>query len=214
MSKIACVATVVLFGLTTTACVTADAVMPLASDASPNARRSVDPARTTVRMSDAVLDVDMRSEPGRLVVHVHYRLGNTSSTTPLAVFDRGDAHDAREEKVGDVGAPSMLVTSDGVEILHKAFPLPDPSPTSPPTPIAMRLDPGGTLEGNFSVTLPIDSPTRVRWCLGHMDFDERYFDFPGTTQHGQIWLASFAVADVQTASCTPWYDMASGVFEP
>lgn len=214
MSKIACVATVALFGLTTTACVAADAVTPLASNASPIARRSVDPARTTMRMSDAVMDVDMRAEPGRLVVDVHYRLSNTSSTTPMAVFDRGDAHDARAETVGEVGTPIMMVTSEGVEILHRAFPLPDPSPTSPPTPIAMRLDPGGILEGKFSVTLPIDSPTRVRWCLGHMPFDERYFDFPVTTKHGQIWLASFAAADAQTVFCTPWYDMTSGVFEP
>ena len=149
-------------------------------------------------------------------LRVHYQVHNTGGAD-LAVFDRGNRHAVltKRQQVGEVGEPGFREDGDGGLVLsHVARPLPDPSPTLPPTPLAARLAPGQALEGSFSFSpLVGGQPRRLRWCLGVAPFDEAQFRSPEQAGGVEVWQASFAHADSQQKLCTPWFDVAAGAFQ-
>lgn len=149
-------------------------------------------------------------------LQVRYRVHNTGDAD-LAVFDRGNRHAVmtRRQQTGEVGEPGFHEDGDGGLVLsHVARPLPQPSPTLPPTPLAARLAPGQALEGSFSFSpLVGEPPRRLRWCLGVAAFDGELFRDPEQVDGVEVWQASFALADSQQQVCTPWFDVAAGAFE-
>jgi hypothetical protein len=152
---------------------------------------------------------------GRLVADVRYVLRNTGRG-PVIVFDRGTAHDVGtgRQAAGAVGVPRLEVSGEDVTLVHAAQPLPDPSPTSPPTPLGIELAPGASLAGRFQTMLPGPAlPKRLRWCVAVMTMDEALLHAPQSTPDGQVWTVSFAAVERQERACTPWYDIAQRAFE-
>lgn len=149
-------------------------------------------------------------------LRVRYRVENTGDAD-LAVFDRGDRHAVltKRQRTGEVGQPGFREDGEGGLVLsHVARPLPQPAPTLPPTPLAVRLAPGQALEASFSFApLVGDQPRRLRWCLGVAPFDEATFRSPEQVDGVEIWQAPFSMADRQQQVCTPWFDVAAGAFE-
>lgn len=153
--------------------------------------------------------------PKRLVADVRYVIRNDGQAT-LIVFDRGTVHDVSigRQVLGGVGVPAQEPTSEGVTLVHAAQPLPEPSPTSPPTPLGVELAPGASLVARFRATLPGPSlPKRLRWCVGVMPFADDLSSSPLQTEHGVVWTASFASVGQQQRLCTPWYDIAGARFD-
>lgn len=149
-------------------------------------------------------------------LRVRYQVRNTGGSD-LAVFDRGDRHAVLtgRHKAGEVGDPGFRDDGEGgLELRHAARPLPQPAPTLPPTPLAVRLAPGQSLEGSFSFApLVGDQPQRLRWCLGVAPFNETQFRSPEQAGGIQVWQASFALSESQQLLCTPWFDVAAGTFQ-
>ena len=149
-------------------------------------------------------------------LQVRYRVHNTGQAD-LAVFDRGNRHAVltRRQQTGEVGQPTFREEGDGgLTVSHVALPLPDPSPTLPPTPLAARLAAGQALEGAFTFSpLLGDSPRRIRWCLGVASFDDELFRDPEQVGGIEVWQAPFTLADAQQVLCTPWFDVAKGAFQ-
>lgn len=194
------------------ACATAPSAPSVASDPSPAdplpAAEVRGPFDTRARVAFAV-------RPGRLAAEVRYMLRN-DGRTPLILFDRGTVHDAGigRHAPGAVGVPREEVTAEGVTLLHAARALPDPAPTSPPTPMGIELAPGASVTGRFQVMLAGPSlPRNLRWCVGVMPFDKSLLVAPQQTKEGRIWTASFAAAGRQQRLCTPWYDVGRARFE-
>lgn len=151
----------------------------------------------------------------RLVVNVRYVLRN-DSTAALAVFDRGNVHDISigRQVLGGVGVPRQELSGDDLTLVHAAIPLPKPSPTSPPTPLAIELPPGAAMAARFQTVIQAASmPKRLRWCLGVLPTSEAQLISPQDTKEGRIWIASLVAAERQQRICTPWYDVAQGAFK-
>jgi len=164
---------------------------------------------------DTQLLVAFDVRPGRLVADVRYVLRNAGRES-LIVFDRGTVHDVSTEAMalGGVGVPTQEISGEDVTLVHAAMPLPEPSPTSPPTPLGIELAPGAALAARFQVMLQGPSlPKRLRWCVGMMPIDESLLSSPQQTKDGRIWMASFSSAERQERLCTPWYDVAGARFE-
>ncbi|UZW59864.1 hypothetical protein [Lysobacter enzymogenes] len=162
----------------------------------------------------ATLHAEFAYDPAQRGLRVSYRLRNTGDA-PLAVFDRGDRHQAGigRQTLGAVASPALVERDGDVEFVHAAQPLSVPAPTSPPTPLAMKLAPGATLSGRFEIQLWSKAePKRLRWCLGVMPFEASLFHAPAKTADGEVWSASFSAADTQQMLCTPWFDVAKGAF--
>lgn len=170
---------------------------------------------TRVESDGLVLDVRFEARAGA-PLRVHYRVQNTGRE-PVAVFDRGDRHAVltKRQATGDVGQPGTRDEGNGdVTLSHVARPLPDPSPTLPPVPLAAKLPAGDMLEGTFTASpMTLDTPKRLRWCLGVSAFEPAHFSSPEQVDGVEIWLASFDEASRQTTICTPWFDIASSAFE-
>lgn len=201
-------ATMVLLAVSSS-CLAAESAKAMpASDPSPSS------SKTSVSGQGAVLDAAFDYRADERVLAVSFRLRN-SGTAPLAVFDRGDRHAVASgrQTLGHLGAPKLQTIDGGIRISHIVWPLPRPTPVSPPTPLAQRLAPGESSEGHFKVLMPgTTAPARVRWCLGVAPFDPADFSEPGKVGGIEIWRASFALADRQQILCTPWYDVAAGRF--
>lgn len=153
--------------------------------------------------------------PGRLVADVRYVLRNDGQAA-LIVFDRGTVHDAGigRQTLGGVGVPIQESAGEDLTLVHAAMPLPQPAPTSPPTPLGIELAPGASLAARFQVMLSGTAlPKRLRWCVGVMPFDEKLLSSPVQTKEGRVWTASFASEQRQQRLCTPWYDVAGARFE-
>ncbi|WP_101926380.1 MULTISPECIES: hypothetical protein [Luteimonas] len=169
---------------------------------------------TRIAEAQASLDVDFAT-PAAGVLQVRYRLRNGGAEA-IAVFDRGNRHAVLtgQQVRGAVGMPLLREDADGRIILqHVAIRLPNPAPTLPPTPLATRVAPGHALEDGFTFSRWLgDPPRHVRWCLGVAPFDAADFHAPDTVDGIEIWQASFALADRQRLLCTPWFDVANGVF--
>lgn len=174
-------------------------------------------ASTLVRGNDgAILHAAFERDAASGELRVRYRLDNQGNDA-LAVFDRGDRHAVLTSRhaTGEVPAPLFRDEGNGdLTLSHEALPLPTPSPTVPPVPLAARLAPGAALEGAFAFTGPgASSARRVRWCLGVAPFSDSDFDNPEQAGGVEVWWASFAVVDRQQTLCTPWFDAAAGAFE-
>lgn len=174
-------------------------------------------ARTAeVTGEGAALEVTFDYAASARALKVSYRLRNTGGTA-LAVFDRGDRHAVmtKRQAPGSIGAPAFEHSGGDITLSHRAAPLPTPSPTVPPVPLAVRVEPGAELRGEFEFAPPtMEAPKRLRWCLGIAPFAESDFSAPEQAQGVEVWRASFAVADRQRLLCTPWYDVARAAFEP
>lgn len=185
---------------------------PMPSQATPLAASTL-AAPATARVQGALateLEAEFDYAPNSRIIEVRYTLRN-SGDAALAVFDRGDQHaiGSGRQAFGAVGIPRMEVEGEDVTLVNAAMPLPDPSPTSPPTPIAIELAPGASLEGDFKYALKgLIVPKRLRWCVGVMRMGDAYMDSPQDTKAGKLWRASFAVVEKQQRVCTPWYDVA------
>lgn len=175
-----------------------------------------EPASTIVEGdSGAKLQATFDLDDAKQRLSVRYRIDNTGDV-PLAVFDRGNAHAVltKRQKAGAVAAPLFKQDGGDLTLSHVAMPLPTPAPTVPPTPLALKLDSGASLDGAFDFNLLLaDAPKRVRWCLGVAPFAEDEFTASKQGGEPQVWSASFAVIESQRTLCTPWYDLTGGAFE-
>lgn len=170
-------------------------------------------ARTIIEGTGTRLEVAF--DPDGEALAVRYRISNTGQA-PIAVFDRGDRHAVLTRRLvaGEVPAPHFENTDEGLVLSHVARPLPDPSPTLPPVPLASRLAPGEAHDGAFSFDLSLaDAGGRVRWCLGVAPFDAPGFQASESAGDVPVWTAPFEMAADQERLCTPWFDMATGSFE-
>lgn len=162
------------------------------------------------------LEVRFDYTPATDALAVGYRLHNVGEA-PLMVFDRGNRHAVMAGRLaqGEVPAPLFSVQGGDVALSHRALPLSLPAPTVPPLPLAARVEPGDALQGGFEyASLTVESPKRLRWCLGVAPFvaeDFRKLE-PGTAGTQEVWQASFAVVERQQLLCTPWYEVAAGAF--
>lgn len=194
----------------------ADAQPPSGESAAmPPSKEGASPARTVVEGEGAKLEAAFDLDDAKQRLSLHYRIENTGDA-PLAVFDRGNAHAVltKRQKAGAVGAPLIKQDGGDVTLRHVAMPLPKPAPTVPPTPLAVKLDAGASLDGTFDFNLSLaDAPKRVRWCVGVAPFTEDGFTASKQGGEVQVWSASFAVIESQQTLCTPWYDLAGGAFE-
>lgn len=154
--------------------------------------------------------------PASRIVAVDYTLRNRGDAA-LAVFDRGDANSLAADlhKLGDVGLPRMRVEGQDVTLEHLVQPLPtDIDITSPPTPVALELAPGASVDGRFRFVLEgAVIPKRLRMCIGAMRMGEAYMESPEQTPAGKLWTASFEVVGKQQRVCTEWYDVERAAFE-
>ena len=172
-------------------------------------------ARTSVEGEGVRLEVafDREDLPGQL--SVRYRVSNTG-TAPLAVFDRGDrqAVVAGQLALGSVPAPAFSSDGGDVELRHAGQPLPDPSPTLPPVPLAARVVPGDIVEGAFTFDPALTGDARrVRWCVGVAPFADTAFDGRETVGLVDTWRAMPEAIAAQVTLCTPWYGLDGAVFE-
>ncbi|NZA25856.1 hypothetical protein H0E84_05625 [Luteimonas sp. SJ-92] len=170
---------------------------------------------TTVEGDGARLEADFAYDPRQRALRVRYRLHNTGGEE-LAVFDRGNRHAvlSGRQQGGAVGDPAFREDGADVTLSHIALPLPSPSPTVPPMPLAARLPAGAELEGEFAFAPPTAEPARrMRWCLGVARFEESELTAPENVDGVEVWQASFAFAERQQLLCTPWFDVVAGAFE-
>lgn len=170
-------------------------------------------ARTRVSGDGAAIEAAFDPDGQRLAVR--YRVSNTGDV-PLAVFDRGDSHAVLTRRLvaGEVPEPRVETGVDGLTLSHAAHALPDPAPTVPPVPLATKLGPGERLDAGFDLDLSLFADaSRVRWCLGMMPFDEAALKPATSAGEVAVWAASFGVVKRQQLLCTPWFDVARGVFE-
>ena len=173
-----------------------------------------EPARVAVDGAGARLEVAFDLGPDSQLA-VRYRVNNTGDAA-IAVFDRGDRQAvlAKTLKAGDVPPPQSEQSGADLELRHAARPLPSPSPTVPPTPMAARVVPGGIVEGAFPYDLTLARGVeRVRWCVGVGPFAEADFGDPQQLDEREVWRASFAAVDTQQMLCTPWYTVATRSFD-
>ena len=173
------------------------------------------PSTTVQGAFDTQLDATFDYAADSRIIEVHYRLRNNGATA-LAVFDRGDQHaiGTGSQTIGDVGIPKQIANGEDFELIHAALPLPEPEPTSPPTPVAIEIAPGAELSAHFRFALKgVIAPKRLRWCVGAMHVGDAYMDSPQDIKESRMWRASFAVVEKQKMLCTPWYDVATGRFE-
>lgn len=174
-----------------------------------------EPSSATIQGEGLRLEAAFQAAAGQ-PLHVRYRVHNTGQAD-LAVFDRGNRHAVltKRQKTGEVGQPTFREEGEGdLTISHVALPLPNPSPTLPPTPLAARLAAGQELEGEFTFSpLLGDPPKRIRWCLGATQFDEELFRDAEQAGGVEVWQASFTLVDAQQVLCTPWFDVAKGAFQ-
>ena len=172
------------------------------------------PGSTTL-IEDGPLSLEVAlSMPTAETVLLRYRLRN-SGPAAVAVFDRGDRHAvlSGRQQAGAVGAPTFEERNGDVVLRHVARPAPagPTGPTSPATPLALRLAPGGTLDGEFRFTIPAAKPpARLRWCLGVAPFEQERFAMPEQGSAGEVWQALDPGS--QRELCTPWFDRAQGGF--
>lgn len=172
---------------------------------------------TTLDAEGARLQVTFVPAPdGNLAVR--YRVTNTGAVA-LAVFDRGHRHAVLtgRQRAGAVGAPTFEHTGDGDVVLrHVALPVAQgvrTGPIVPATPLALQLDPGATLDGEFTFAIPTAAPPRrVRWCLGIAPFDAARFVSSERTDAGEVWQAGDDAVRGQRILCTPWFGLAEGDF--
>jgi hypothetical protein len=193
-------------------CAQVKSSLPLEPHMSPNAALATTTAQGALGTE---LSAAFDYAPASRIIEVRYSLRNGGDAA-LAVFDRGDQHavGVGRQVFGAVGIPRMEVEGEDVSLVHAAVPLSDPAPTSPPTPIAIELAPGATLEGDFKFALKgLIVPKRLRWCVGVMRMGDAYMDSPQDAKGGKLWRASFGVVEKQTMVCTPWYDVESARFE-
>lgn len=172
-------------------------------------------ATTIVNGQGARLQASFDYAPASGTLHVRYRVSNQGDG-PLAVFDRGDRQGVLTKRQAAGAVPSPLFSVDGngnITFSHEALPLPQPSPTLPPVPLAAKLDAGEELAGEFSFTPPVSGAAkRMRWCLGVAAFNDRDYSAPEQFGEIDVWRASFAVVDSQQQLCTPWFDLATNTF--
>lgn len=167
---------------------------------------------TTVSSPLATLEVTARYDRQQQKLAFTWTLRN-SGTGALAVFDRGDTMAWHRRPLGkDEVAQVLRKQEGGVLVLsHKAMPLPHPSPTVPPVPLAQRVDAGASHQARFEVDL-LTAPPKVRYCLGVAPFDAGDYSPAGKAGEG-TWRASFKVVTGQTLLCTPPFDLDDGRFE-
>lgn len=171
------------------------------------------------RSTNASLDLELSARfdyaPASRIVTVSYTLRNLGETA-LVVFDRGDANSlaAERHKLGDVGIPRMRVDGDEVVLEHLVESLPDDIDiTSPPTPVAIEVAPGASIEGRFEFALEgTVTPKRLRWCVGAMRVGDAYMESPVQTAAGKLWSASLAVVEKQQRVCTQSYSVERAAF--
>lgn len=151
-----------------------------------------------------------RDGPGS-PLRIRYLVANTSGGW-LYAFDRGDTHavGVKRQALGAIAQPAEGATRDGTTLTHAPAAIGNPSPTSPPIPLATALAPGAQHEGEFRYTLPpdrVDAP--LRYCLtiapARADVGE---PLPGSDVHKVV--DAFALA--RETLCTPWFDTATFVF--
>lgn len=171
---------------------------------------------STTRVQDGALALDVAlSMPTAESVVLRYRLRNGGEGA-VAVFDRGDRHAVLSGRMqaGAVGAPTFEERGNGDVVLrHVAQPAPagPTGPSSPATPLALRVAPGETLDGEFRFTIPgAAPPARLRWCLGVAPFEQERFAVPEQSNAGEVWQA--LDSGNQRELCTPWFDRGQGGF--
>ncbi len=115
---------------------------------------------------------------------------------------------------GDVAAPTFSQEDADLTLSHRALPLAKPHPIIPPTPLASRVEPGATSQGEFEFSLLTDVPVeRVRWCLGVVPFANDFKALKPEPNKPEVWLGSLSHAERQQMLCTPWFDLATASFE-
>lgn len=179
-----------------------------------------DPAGATTTLHDGPLALRVTlAMDGPESVRVRYRLDNGDDAAWM-VFDRGhrQAVLTRRQRPGAIAAPSFEEVGGGDVVLRHVASSPAggfTGPTLPATPLALRLDPDASLEGEFAFAIPATTPPRrVRWCLGVAPFDAEAFLAPETVAAGSLWQAGDGAARAQRTLCTPWFDVAARAFQP
>ncbi|HJR74039.1 MAG TPA: hypothetical protein VJ806_10425 [Luteimonas sp.] len=189
-----------------------------ASAPDPAATETAMPAedRSIAHVADADAALEARFEYAEgAPLKVTYRLRNQGKA-PLMVFDRGNRHAVLTKKLtqGDVAAPTFTQEDADLTLSHRALPLAKPHPIIPPTPLASRVEPGATLQGEFEFSLLTDVPVeRVRWCLGVVPFADDFKALKPEPNKPEVWLGSLSHADRQRMLCTPWFDLPTEAFE-
>ena len=179
--------------------------------------QAADVATSVTANESLALELSARIDyaPASRIVSVRYTLRNRGETA-LAVFDRGDANSLAAElhKLGAVGIPRMRVDGEDVTLEYAVEALPtDIDITSPPTPVALELAPGASVDSHFQFLLEGDVvPKRLRLCVSAMHVGDAYMESPVKTPAGKLWSASFGVVDKQQRVCSRWYDVASSAF--
>lgn len=171
---------------------------------------------TVVTGTGARLEAGFEYADSARALKVSYRLHNTGEVA-LMVFDRGNRHAVMTKKLvlGEIAPPLLAEDGGDVTLSHIAMPLPQPTPILPPTPLAVRVEPGAELQGVFEFALPsAQAPRRLRWCLGVTPFADDFRQYKLEPRAAEVWLASFDAADRQQRLCTPWYDVAKAAFDP
>ncbi|WP_187471052.1 hypothetical protein [Luteimonas viscosa] len=176
-------------------------------------------APASTRVEDGATRLDATFLPlSADTLRVRYRLRN-GGEAPLAVFDRGNRHAVLtgRQASGALGAPTFEEAGGGDVVLrHVALPEARGGPTGPTvpmTPLALKLDPGAILEGEFTFAIPSATPPgRLRWCLGVAPFERERFFSREQAEAGETWQAGEEAVQAQRMLCTPWFDMAAGSF--
>jgi len=162
------------------------------------------------------LDGEFSLEADGRTLHVAYKVSNIGRYA-LLVFDRGDALSVatNRQAPGSVGVPQAQFEDGDLSLRHVARPLPSPTPTVPPSPLASQVLPGGEYDNHFTYVLPeaeSGQVRRVRYCLGAVGVPG---PLPESAQRaGGVWSVPNAAAAHQGVLCSPWLVLASGELEP
>lgn len=145
------------------------------------------------------------------MLHIAYTVENIGAY-PLLVFDRGDALSVgtKRQVSGSVGVPTTRFDAGDLTLSHTARPLPQPTPTVPPSPLVTQILPGETYRNQWSQRLPESGPDavrRVRYCQGAIGVPEPLAE--SDRREGGIWSVPNAFAEHQGVLCSPWFEVAT-----
>lgn len=170
----------------------------------------MDPAADASTRHPVRMQADFVELAGHERLQVRYRVENTGPHAVL-LFDHGDVHAVMTGRLqaGAIAPPGQQEQGRDLTLVHRGLPIPPTEPTLPPVPLGVKLEPGASYDGEFTVLLPQPTPAyperakRVRYCLGYATLQTPLPE-AGEFEPG-VWQAWPEHVEAQQSLCTPWF---------
>lgn len=160
-------------------------------------------------MRSVVVEARFQYQPASRALRVHYTVRNNGAV-PVAVIDRGDRADvaAHRLQLGESGLPVFERTdARSLSLRLAAQALSKPTPTIPPAPLAARLMPAASLDGELEAEMPA-GVERTRLCIGVLPLPDASPLHDTVQAHGvEVGRVGLAAAATQTLVCSDWFEL-------